>query len=119
MSDHESFEQFCALAVTGDLESEEFRRLGEHLYECAQCRASYKDFHAIIERGLTTLTVPHAGRWSLRRIGMKKRFLERASNEGILIAGRASRTQTKMRFLAVVTAGMALIVATYAWHVHR
>src|SRR5215510_13016604 len=87
MSDHEWFEQLSALAVTGDLEPEEFRQLGEHLYECPRCRASYQNFHAIIERGLPTLKLPRPARWSLRRFGMKKRFVERARKEGIPIEG--------------------------------
>src|SRR5215831_8502891 len=100
MSDHEWFEQLCALAVTGDLEPEEFRELGEHLYECAQCRASYQDFHAIMERGLPTLKPPRPMGWPLRRFGMKKRFLERARKEGIAIEKSGLRNQTSMRLLA-------------------
>jgi Anti-sigma-K factor rskA, C-terminal len=121
MSDHEWFEQLCALGVTGDLEPEEFRQLGEHLYECARCRASYQDFHAIIERGLPALKLPRPPRWSLRRFGMKKRFLERARKEGITIEESGPRNQTALRLLAAaVTTGLALIVlGGYGWHVHQ
>jgi hypothetical protein len=121
MSDHERLEQLCALAVTGDLELEEFRKLGEHLYECAQCRASYQDFRAIMERGLPTLKPPGPMRWRLRRFGMKKRFLERARKEGIAIEESGPRNRTSMRLLAAaVVTGLALIVfGSYAWHVHQ
>src|SRR5262245_37503501 len=121
MSDHEWFEQLSALAVTGDLEPEEFRQLGEHLYECARCRASYQDFHAIIERGLTTLKLPRPARWSLRRFRMKKRFLERARKEGIPIEASGPRNQTTLPLLAAaVTTGLALAVfGGYGWHVHQ
>src|SRR5262245_8999627 len=109
MSAHESFEQLCALAVTGDLEPEEFRRLGEHLYECASCRASYRDFHAIVERGFPTVEPERAVGWSLPRWGMKRRFIERASKEGIRIQeSRRVRNRT-WRILVPATAALLLI----------
>jgi anti-sigma-K factor RskA len=120
MSDHERFEQLCALAVTGDLEPEEFRRLGEHLYECAQCRESYQDFSAIIERGLPTLEHPRPTRWSLHGFGMKKRFLERAGKEGILIEKPRPGNQTTLRTVIAVAMALALfMLGGYAWRVHE
>jgi hypothetical protein len=121
MADHEWFEQLCALAVTGDLEPEEFRQLGEHLYECVECRASYQEFHTIIERGLPTLKVPRPTRWSIRRLGMKKRFLERARKEGLPINESRPKERTTLRLLsAAVSTCLALIVlGIYGWHVHR
>jgi hypothetical protein len=121
MSDHERFEQLCALAVTGDLDPDEFRQLGEHLYECPRCRASYQDFHAIIERGLPTLKVPPPARWSVRGFGMKKRFLARARQEGILIEESRPRNHKSLRLLAATAAAAVVFMAftLYGWYVHR
>src|SRR5262249_26615517 len=119
MSDHEWFEQLSALAVTGDLEPEEFRLLGEHLYECARCRTSYQDFHAIIERGLPTLQISSLPGWSLRGLGMKKRFLERARKEGILIAPSAVRNQSRLRLLAAAVVTCLVVLVGYGGHAHQ
>jgi archaellum component FlaC len=119
MSAHESFEQLCALAVTGDLEPEEFRRLGEHLYECASCRAAYRDFHAIVERGLPAIEATRPTRWSFPRWGMKKRFAQRAAREGI--AFQSSRKWTRAwHVLAPATAALLVIgLLGYASYVYR
>jgi hypothetical protein len=117
VSDHERFEKLCALAVTGDLEPEEFRLLGEHLYECARCRTSYQDFHAIIERGLPTLQISCRPGWSLRGLGMKKRFLERARKEGIPIAPSSLRNQFGLRLLVAAVVTCLVLLVGYGWHV--
>jgi hypothetical protein len=120
MSAHESFEQLCALAIAGDLEPEEFRRLGEHLYECAECRAAYRDFHAIVERGFPVIEPVNAEGRSLRRWGMKKRFARRAAREGIAIEPSKRWTFIWRRlapagFAALLTVGLL----SYASYVYR
>src|SRR5262245_38591393 len=128
MPAHESFEQLCALAVTGDLEPEEFRLLGEHLYECTSCQASYRDFHAIMDRGFPALEPRRKPGWSLPRFGMKKRFAARAGKEGVPIE-RSNRRQSGMwRILAPATVSTVaapvlafLLVGLmgYGWRVYR
>ena len=121
MSAHESFEQLCALAVTGDLNAEELRKLGEHLYECADCRTSYRDFHAIVEQGFPTVLTPDAAAArSLPRLGMKKRFAARAAREGI--AMRQTRHHARLWKILVPTAAAALLVigtVGYGWYIER
>jgi anti-sigma factor RsiW len=68
MSAHEPFEQLCALAVTGELNPEEYQQLSEHLSECASCRACYGDFHTIIVTGFPSLERPSKARWSFRHL---------------------------------------------------
>jgi len=107
---HETFEALCALATTGDLSCEEFRRLREHLLECAGCRASYSDFHAITERGFPLLDRPRQGLLSERwpHAGMKRRFAARARKEGISIL-RARRPR-RLKVLVAATAGFGLLL---------
>src|SRR5262245_45192078 len=119
MSDHESFEQLCALATTGDLDTEEFRRLREHLLECASCRASYDDFQAIVERGFPALDSPTRTRWLLPKLGFKKRFNARARKEGIALhASRSSRGRT-WRILEVSTVMLLVIGLSYSWRMSQ
>src|ERR1044071_3052713 len=121
MSAHESFEQLCALAVTGDLNAEELKKLGEHLYECADCRTSYRDFHAIVEEGLSAIFTPDAAAArSLPRLGMKKRFAARAAQEGI--AMQQPRYHARLWKIVLPTAAVALFVVGtvgYGWYIGR
>jgi Tfp pilus assembly protein PilN len=121
MSAHEPFEQLCALAVTGDLNPEEYQRLAAHLAECASCRASYADFHTIIETGLPSLERPSQPRWSFRHLGMKRRFLNRAEREGIPIKRPDRRRSPKLRFFAPVTAACLVVIAlsAYGWRLYQ
>jgi len=121
MSTHESFEQLCALAVTADLNAEELRKLGEHLYECADCRTAYRDFHAIVEHGFSTALTPEAAAArSLPRLGMKKRFAARAAREGIAI--QQTRDHARLWKILLPTAAAALLVigtVGYGWYIER
>src|SRR5262245_32684652 len=121
MSAHEEFEQLCALATTGDLSSEEFRLLGKHLYECATCRASYRDFHAIIERGLPVLESRSSTNWFSRKFGMKKRFLARAQKEGVAIVDLKPRRARMWWIVAptAVTVGLIFAALTHEWLVYQ
>ena len=119
MSDHESFEQLCALATTGDLDTEEFRRLREHLLECASCRASYDDFQAIVERGFPALESPARTRWLLPKFGFKKRFNARARKEGIALHA-SSRSHGRTWRILEVTALMLLVIGlSYSWRMSQ
>jgi DNA repair exonuclease SbcCD ATPase subunit len=111
---HEVFEQLCAMAVTGEITADEFRRLQEHLHECPSCRACYRDFHSILGDGLPIMAEPRGGRWSPRRFGLKKRFVERARKEGILVAD-STRPAWRTPWIPVTAALLALL----AWPAYR
>src|SRR5262245_10107760 len=121
MSAHDEFEQLCALATTGDLSSDEFRLLGKHLYECASCRASYRDFHAIIEHGLPISEPRHSPKSFFSRLGMKKRFLARAQREGVPIVDLKPRRARMWWIVAPTTVTVVLIFAalTHEWLVYQ
>jgi hypothetical protein len=44
LSEHERFEQMCALLALGELPDEDFQELQRHLGECAPCQQLYDDF---------------------------------------------------------------------------
>jgi len=44
LSEHERFEQMCALLAIGDLPDEDFQHLQRHLDSCPNCRQLYADF---------------------------------------------------------------------------
>ena len=88
MSSHESFEELSALATTGDLDEEQFRRLQEHLLECSECRTAYDDFHFIVEQGFPVLE-PAAVRARLPPpLSARRPFHDRTSSQ----VGRAANT---------------------------
>ncbi len=119
MSVHESFEQLCALAITGDLEPDEFRRLGEHLYECETCRAAYRDFHAIVARGFPVMEAARAPGWSLPPWGMKKRLVRRADKEGIRISQPRKSSNVRAVLIPATVALLVIILLGYGSYVYR
>src|SRR5260370_23993111 len=44
LSEHERFEQLCALLAVGELPEADFQELQRHLAECASCQQLYTDF---------------------------------------------------------------------------
>jgi hypothetical protein len=106
MSDHERFEQLCALATTGDLSSDEFSELRKHLLDCTSCRSAYADFHSIVEQGFPALERANL-RWAFPKIGLKKRFMAKGAREGISIVGLRDRPSGRRVLVAA-----ALIIAT-------
>ena len=119
MSGHESFEELCALAVTGDLEPEEFRRLGEHLYECPSCRVAYRDFHALVEHGGSTLRPERSAHWSVPIFRAKRRFIARARREGVPMELPTFRPFRSWRTLAPAAVVSLTILAGFEWQWNR
>ena len=117
MAAHEAFEQLCALAVTGEIAVEEFRQLQEHLHECPMCRACYRDFHSILGEGLPTLAEPQVARWMPGHFTLKKKFVERARKEGIVVSRSARPTWRIGWKLASAVALTVLLLL--AWPAYR
>ncbi|MBI4908235.1 MAG: hypothetical protein HY820_31705 [Acidobacteria bacterium] len=121
MAVHEVFEQLCALAAAGEVTPEEFRKLQEHLHECPSCRACYRDFHSIVGEGLPVLDEPRTAGWRLDGRAMKRRFVERAVQEGIPLA-ESRRQTTWPRWIPAPAATVALVLLgwpAYHFHVQR
>ena len=122
MSDHNSFEELCALAATGDLSAEEFGRLQQHLHDCPDCRQAYRDFHNLVHSGLPAMAPPPRRMWRTGRTGLKRRFLERARKEGIEIETIGGWSGWRWKLLAPAAAAAALFLSAwvgYAWRGYR
>jgi polyhydroxyalkanoate synthesis regulator phasin len=96
--DHDQFRELSALAMVGQLSSEENRRLNDHLSECADCRKVHEDYSHIIQHKLPQADVI---RWRTRALVPRSspdtelldRFLARARAEGIDFSPEARRPQ--------------------------
>src|SRR5260370_34689657 len=54
-SDHEPYEQLCALASSGALTPSEWKQLSEHLKNCASCREELPKYQEIANSGMALL----------------------------------------------------------------
>lgn len=55
MRPHDEFLELCALSTSGELNTEEQRRLEEHLAVCPQCREAKREFEAVVDVGVPLL----------------------------------------------------------------
>ena len=84
MLKHEKFEEFCALAATGQLSPDEQRQLNEHVDGCQACRAAYEEFSLVLRELPATEHSP-VDPAVLRHVDereSRERFLARARAEG-------------------------------------
>src|SRR5437016_3187887 len=88
MFNHEYFHRLSALAVIGQLSSDENRELDQHLLECSDCQEIHRDYAYLIQHEL-----PQADeiRWRVKSslpplssvADVRDRFLARARAEGV------------------------------------
>jgi hypothetical protein len=81
MSEHEHFEELCALIVSGLASEVEYRELETHLLSCEECRARVADFTQLGAGILSAKS--RRGKVYRPPLGMTDRFVERAIAEGI------------------------------------
>lgn len=84
MQKHEYFRELAALAVVGQLSSEEYRELSEHLRSCDSCRRAGDKYEFILDQ--LPLPEPSADAADLQRLqsaSYRQRFFQRASSEGL------------------------------------
>lgn len=86
---HEEFQEICAAASIGQAAPEELARLHEHLPHCGRCRRIYSDFtnlaaqHYVDDLQRDGLTPEEEQQLANPEL-LKRRFLQRASEKGIL-----------------------------------
>lgn len=77
---HDQFDYLCALEASGQISTDERKRLGEHLKTCAVCRQALDEYNdcaeALAEQSEIHSTAPVPS-------GMYQRFRARAQNDGI------------------------------------
>ncbi len=114
MNDHSHYEELAALAAGGHLSGEEHRELQEHLVSCPQCRSIEGEFSDIVRTGLPVARSYLLDLADKRRTrpdgGMRKRFLERARQEGVRFSPDLTKPDLphRLRFLYPALSGAAL-----------
>ncbi len=90
MPGHDHYEELCALAAGGHLDSAEYIAFQAHVKECGECRTSYRELAALITEDLpqahgefkqklaTVITKPLPD--------SRQRFLRRARTEGVVFS---------------------------------
>lgn len=117
-SNHQRYEEFCALAALGEIAAEEFAELNHHIRVCATCRTSYARFTQILQAQF--LPVDSRQTWRtkladffLRGDKHKKRFLARAKELGLRVP---EETETRQSFWSRLW-GLSLPRETYRYSV--
>src|ERR1700677_2203848 len=59
IGEHEPFRAKCALAIAGELSREELAELAEHTQNCSECREAYRDYNAVVNRGIPLLAATY------------------------------------------------------------
>jgi predicted nucleic acid-binding Zn-ribbon protein len=63
LKSHEKFSEFCALAISGTLTSDESAELKDHLQVCVECREAYREYTVLAQEGIPHLASRYAGPW--------------------------------------------------------
>jgi hypothetical protein len=87
-SNHEYFEELCALWILGQISQEEYEALLPHLRSCASCRTSHFEFAEILHEHLPLLDpqkelFADSPNIAFHDSSYKQRFLQRAQEQGI------------------------------------
>jgi hypothetical protein len=94
-SDHERFEEMCALAPIGELSSRELHEFRSHLTVCAQCRLAHEDYGNVIKGALPQPGARDEIGSSLDVIepdnGERARFFAEARRRGFTFSPQAQR----------------------------
>jgi hypothetical protein len=96
MSSHEHFCELSALAVIGQLSSDEDNELRRHLRECTDCREVHAEYARVIQHQLPQAdAIRHRIRAALPGVApeaeLRDRFMARCQAEGIDLSARAIR----------------------------
>jgi hypothetical protein len=119
-SNHEHFEELCALAASAQISEPEFVELQDHLQECVDCRSAYADFIDLFRNKLP-LADPEVVDSSTRTgffseyPSYRERFLARARRQGLAILNSPTQQKPRRRFTIWTRPGFGYVqVATLA-----
>lgn len=122
MSEHEHFQELCALAASGQISTEEWQRLREHLEECLSCAEALSDFGRL---GADLLTEYSENVPDGLQEQMRSRFLSRARETGAKLIGfppahAPSRVWTRSHAMltGLLAASVLLAVGAFYFHSH-
>jgi archaellum component FlaC len=136
-SDHEHFEELCALAAGAQISEPEFVELQDHLQGCVDCRSVYADFMDLSHNKLP-LADPEVVDSSTRPgffseyPSFRERFLARARRQGLAVLNGPAQRKPWRRFtiwpwpgfgytqVATLAAAALLVVAgVLAYNLHQ
>jgi len=81
---HRRYEELCALAATGQIDTGDRADLQEHLSTCSECRAFLDDVVRVGMQGAPVVAASQALRASIQPpLGIRARFLDRAVAAGL------------------------------------
>jgi len=81
---HRHYEELCALAATGQIDTGDRAALQDHLSTCSECRAFLDDVVRVGMQGAPVVAASQALRASIQPpLGIRARFLDRAAATGL------------------------------------
>jgi hypothetical protein len=84
---HRHYEELCALAATGQIDTGDEAGLQEHLSTCSECRAFLDDVVHVGMQGAPVVAASQALRASVQPpLGIRERFLDRAAAAGLNVS---------------------------------
>jgi hypothetical protein len=98
---HDEFLELCAVATSGQLTSEEQRKLRQHLAACPSCREAMQQYEAVVSHAISAVAArempaevdPGPG-WSMDQA--EAAFLDRIARDGAASrAGQKDRAETR------------------------
>jgi hypothetical protein len=100
ISNHDPFEELCALAASGEIATDHWQVLKAHLEECASCRGVFADMSEIHATWLPEHPDFLVSRDSESEDRLRKAILNRAAKQGAHLskAARGSSAATVSRF---------------------
>jgi len=128
MQTHEHYEELCALLPIGQLSSEEYRELAEHLRACPSCRHATDEFSAILDKmPVGEADVDEKTLAVLQGASYRARFLKRALAEGVPFSNAVMQSRfsiknwvwPRLRLIPSLAAITTLLVVLISLHVLR
>jgi len=129
---HEEFEELCALSTTGELTTEEWARLNEHLAHCDACRKSQRLFERVVAMAIPALAEEDGaeqgdgssvGSWSIEdaEVALMEMLRDEPSpaNHKSITPSKPSRWKDVYRYAVAAAILAACSVAAYRVGVHR
>src|SRR5439155_25815350 len=126
-SNHEYFEELCALAALGELSADEVRALHKHLENCASCSLEQEHYVRILRSQLPLTDVRRAllsTDLQVEAKGYRERFLARARKQGFRFSSKIENRNSQFaigwiqpvsgvwRFAAVTTTAFLVFGAS-------
>jgi hypothetical protein len=115
LSEHQRYQELCALAAGGLLEGAEFADFQNHQKECSECRADYEELHQLVTEELPQAQSTIRQKLSAMRTkpldDSRYRFLRRAQAEGVVFSPELEiLTRSSRQFWPVILAPVAALL---------